>query len=731
MFTNRITVLAGFAALSLPLTLQATTDPLLDDLELPTVLSATRLKQAPAEVPGSMTVLDRQLIRASGARDIPEILRLVPGMMIGYRRGNQINVNYHGTNVTEARRLQVLVDGRSVYRPGFATVDWAEIPVAIEDIDRIEVFRGPNTAAYGANALMGVINIITRHPREAVGTTLKVTEGTRGVSDWLARQGFSTENSQTRLTLSGMSDDGFDHFYDDGDEYRDGKRLTRFNLSSAYQIDPQQSFEWQLAASETSRQGYYDYGPFLRPLNPKRDTPGLYDAAINAHMPDSDIKGRDYAVQGLWKTEFNPDHSLQVLGYAQHTQRLNAWRACDSPIVFMDELRQLYNANPYAARLVSGYFRFADYYDMRSVLQRDLGSDYRPEYGDWAVAVQDRRNQLRDSEPACWDINHNMRESRYHAEIQDTLRLNEQLRVVSGASYRYDRVKSDTFFGGALDNHIVQAFGNIEYRPHERWLFQAGGMYEDAQLVGDAFSPRLASHFFLSPFHSVRFVYSEAVRSPDMYENNVNWTYQISNLSGPVSGDQRYYATAIGPGNLKQEHMRSRELGYNGTLHQAGLSMDLRIFQEQITDMNSEPLKINDFNPNNDSSAEFEGAEAQLDWQATYADRFRLTYAYVDFEASSGLDQRLTARNSGTLGWLRQWPAKIESSLIYYGADQLNEHRFERLDARLAKSFNWGQRSQLTLAMVLQHRLDDEPLTWDENTYEESNHYYLSAELNF
>jgi len=104
--SNRITFLAGLAVLGLPLTLQATTDPLLDDLELPTVLSATRLKQAPAEVPGSMTVLDRQLIRATGARDIPEILRLVPGMMIGYRRGNQVNVNYHGTNVTEARRLQ-------------------------------------------------------------------------------------------------------------------------------------------------------------------------------------------------------------------------------------------------------------------------------------------------------------------------------------------------------------------------------------------------------------------------------------------------------------------------------------------------------------------------------------------------------------------------------------------------------------------------------------------------
>src|SRR5690606_13486370 len=178
---------------------------------LPTVLSATRLEQAPAEIPGSMTVLNRELIQASGARSVPELLRLVPGMHIGYRRGNQANVNYHGTNVTDARRLQVLVDGRSVYRSGLATVDWAELALNIEDIDRIEVFRGPNTAAYGANALMGVINIITRLPLETQGTALKYTHGKRGVRDWYARHGGGDMQHSWRLSLASQQDDGFDH----------------------------------------------------------------------------------------------------------------------------------------------------------------------------------------------------------------------------------------------------------------------------------------------------------------------------------------------------------------------------------------------------------------------------------------------------------------------------------------------------------------------------------------
>ncbi|HIQ51927.1 MAG TPA: Plug domain-containing protein, partial [Pseudomonas pachastrellae] len=130
MLKPRLAATAVLLCCSAPLSAQSLNDPLLDDLQLPTVLSATRLKQSPAEVPGSMTVIDRQLIRASGARDIPELMRLVPGMMVGYRSGNQMNVNLHGTNISEARRMQVLVDGRSVYRPGFATVEWSDIPLA-------------------------------------------------------------------------------------------------------------------------------------------------------------------------------------------------------------------------------------------------------------------------------------------------------------------------------------------------------------------------------------------------------------------------------------------------------------------------------------------------------------------------------------------------------------------------------------------------------------------------
>src|SRR5690606_41628296 len=127
------------------------------------------------------------------------------------RRADQRTVVLDGSNATTAVRRQVLVDGRPVDRPSLATVDWSERAVAIEDIDRIEMFRGPNTAAYGANALMGVINIVTRLPMENHGTTLKYTHGNRGVRDWYASHSDGSLQHNWRLSLSAQQDDGFDH----------------------------------------------------------------------------------------------------------------------------------------------------------------------------------------------------------------------------------------------------------------------------------------------------------------------------------------------------------------------------------------------------------------------------------------------------------------------------------------------------------------------------------------
>src|SRR5690606_16770320 len=200
---------------------------------------------------------------------------------------------------------------------------------------------------------------------------------------------------------------------------------------------------------------------------------------------------------------------------------------------------------------------------------------------------------------------------------------------------------------------------------------------------------------------------------------------------GPLDDPRIHYAWARGPGDLDHERMRSREIGYHGHFHRTGLHLDIRAFQERITGMNSQPLKVGDFQPDNASSIEFEGLETELDWHIGTANRIRLAHAYIDFEATSKYDQRLTARHSGSATWMRAWPAGIRTSLTYFGADSLNERRFERVDSRIEKDLAFAPRSRLNLALIWQYRLDDEALTWDENRFSSRSHYYLTAELNF
>lgn len=721
MFKLRPPYACACLALAACLPAGSQADPLLGYSELPTVLTATRLRQAPAEVPGSMTVLDRELIRASGARDVPELLRLVPGMKIGYLSGHRSNVNYHGTNTTEARRMQVLVDGRSVYRPGLATVDWNDIPLAIEDIERIEVFRGPNTASYGANALMGVINIISVSPENYHGTRVRVTRGDRGVRDLYGSQALALgAATRARLSLFAKEDDGFDVDQFDMD-YRDSRRLSAFTFASSTELSPTRVMDWQAGVKEGSGQRPYDYSP----LAPGVNSAFAYDRAMQDHRPDSDMTARDYFARVHFKQDVSEWHQLEIKAYAQHMERLGEWRACDTLVAFSPELRELNDINPVYTRRMTSYFSNRHGWDLPR-LRREVGDANFPLVEEAAA----RYNTARDEAPTCFDLDKNLRETRYEAEVQNTLRLSDNLRSVVGINLREDRASSVTFFGGVVSNRIAQLFSSLEYRPHHRWLLHAGAMAEQDRLSGSSISPRVAAQYFVRPTHSLRAVYSEAVRSPDMYENKAYWTYRASNPSGPPPATDQYYALATGPGNLKQERMRSAELGYNGYFHGLALTIDVKAFHDEIHDMISEPLQVINFVPSNDNFARFKGGETQLDWRATTADRVRLTYAYVDFVATRTQDQRLTARHSGSAAWIRQWPGRIESSLIYYGADTLNERRFERLDGRLAKGFGLGE-ADATLALTWQHRLDDEALTWSENLFNSRNHYYLSAELNF
>jgi iron complex outermembrane receptor protein len=178
--------------------------------ELPVVLSVSRLSQPLNEAPAAVTVIDRDMIRASGFRDIPDLLRLVPGFSVAYTRDNTWAIGYHGMADAFSRRFQVLVDGRSIYSAAFGAVQWQELPLSIDDVERIEVVRGPNAATYGANAFLAVINIITKDPSQTPGTFASLQHGEQGMSGVTLRRGGSRGDLRYRMTLSAQNRDRFE-----------------------------------------------------------------------------------------------------------------------------------------------------------------------------------------------------------------------------------------------------------------------------------------------------------------------------------------------------------------------------------------------------------------------------------------------------------------------------------------------------------------------------------------
>jgi iron complex outermembrane recepter protein len=178
--------------------------------DMPMVLSVSRLPQRLDETPGAVTILDRRTIRMSGARDVADLLRLVPGFQVSNSfEGNAPQGSYHGNWGDFANHVQVMVDGRSVYSlnlqgstgPGLQTV-------AIEDIERIEVLRGSNSAAYGARAFLGTINIITRDTLDTQGVQAQVGAGSNGIQDTLARLGWGDDTARYRLGVDLRADNG-------------------------------------------------------------------------------------------------------------------------------------------------------------------------------------------------------------------------------------------------------------------------------------------------------------------------------------------------------------------------------------------------------------------------------------------------------------------------------------------------------------------------------------------
>jgi iron complex outermembrane recepter protein len=194
----------------------------IEDLMNVKVTSVSKREQKLSRTAAAIFVITQEDIRRSSATNIPDLLRMVPGMDVGEINGSTWAISARGFNAQFSNKLLVLIDGRIVYAPYFAGVYWDTLDLPLEDIDRIEVIRGPGGTIWGANAVNGVISIFTKKASETPGGMLEAGGGNIdagfGTAQYGGKAGTATHyriftkyfNQNQMSNLSGQNgDDGW------------------------------------------------------------------------------------------------------------------------------------------------------------------------------------------------------------------------------------------------------------------------------------------------------------------------------------------------------------------------------------------------------------------------------------------------------------------------------------------------------------------------------------------
>jgi iron complex outermembrane receptor protein len=283
------------------------TDIDLDDLLKVQVTSPTMKEQTLTDVPAAVTVIRHDDLRRMGATTLADALRSVPGLQVARIDANSWAISGRGFNSTSANKLLVLIDGRSVYSPLQSGVFWDVQDVFLEDVDRIEVIRGPGGSLWGANAINGVINIITKRADETHGGVALGGAGTEERVFAGVRQGFKiSEDVHARVYAKYFDrDDAADGIDDDEDAHDDW-----FMARAGFRAD------WKVGAGTSVRvSGDYYNGK----VQERVSTFDLNNPVPQPFFERTDVRGGNVVVR--WEREFDPASNLYVQLYYDHTFR--------------------------------------------------------------------------------------------------------------------------------------------------------------------------------------------------------------------------------------------------------------------------------------------------------------------------------------------------------------------------------------------------------------------------
>lgn len=314
------------------------------------IRSASKKDEMIVNAPAAIYAITSADIERSGVTNIPDALRMVPGVDVAQLDSNSWAISIRGFNGTLANKLLVMIDGRTVYNPVFGGVLWEAHELMLEDIERIEVIRGPGGALWGANAVNGVINILTKHTRDTQGAIVSATYGNEEQGTLNARYGGELgETGSYRVYAKGFKRDSSitpaingvaANAYDNWDGFRGG-----------FRVDQGDNFTLQGDAYRTNVQQRRVDHSLIEPFSPIVEQNIVYEGAN---------------LLSRWEDQYQNESRLSVQAYVDWTKR-------DEPYYFVDERTTLDLETQYDLAPIANHAIIAGF-GIRAITEDRLGS---------------------------------------------------------------------------------------------------------------------------------------------------------------------------------------------------------------------------------------------------------------------------------------------------------------------------------------------------------------------
>ncbi len=277
------------------------------------VTSVSKKVQNLSDSAAAIFVITNDDLRKSGVTNIPDALRMVPGLNVARIDSNKWAVNSRSANSRFADKLLVMIDGRSVYTPSYSGVYWEVQDVMLEDIDRIEVIRGPGATLWGANAVNGVINIITKHAADTLGGLVALGGGDQEQAFAGARYGASFgKNSYGRFYAKGFARDEFQ--YPTGEDANDDWDMAR----GGFRVDSSLT-----AKDSLTLHGDIYSGNINQLMNAPSSTWSLSDGFSSFFHDDTNVSGKN--IVALWEHVLSSESKFTLQAYYDRTDRDEAF----------------------------------------------------------------------------------------------------------------------------------------------------------------------------------------------------------------------------------------------------------------------------------------------------------------------------------------------------------------------------------------------------------------------